>query len=98
MPLNAATNVDQVKHFDPGTDQLLLSKRVFAALSGLGTLTSAEFHKGTTAHDLDDRIIYDKHTGALYYDPDGNVGVVEVQFAKLDKGLNLHASDFIVIA
>jgi hypothetical protein len=96
--LNAATNVDRVKHFDPGTDQLLLSKLVFAALSGLGTLTSAEFHKGTTAHDLDDRIIYDKHTGALYYDPDGNVGVVEVQFAKLDKGLNLHASDFIVIA
>jgi hypothetical protein len=96
--LNSVTNVDRVKHFDPGTDKLLLSKAIFAALSGLGTLTSAEFHKGSGAHDLDDRIIYDKHTGALYYDPDGNVGVPEVQFAKLDKGLNLHASDFVVIA
>jgi hypothetical protein len=96
--LNTLTNVDQVKHFDPGTDQLLLDKSIFTALTGPGTLTSAEFHKGTTAHDLDDRIIYDKHTGALYYDPDGNVGAAEVQFAKLDKGLNLHASDFIVIA
>ncbi len=96
--LNAVTNVDRVKHFDPGTDQLFLSKSIFAALSGLGTLTSAEFHKGTSAHDLDDRIIYDKHSGALYYDADGNVGAAEVQFAKLDKGLNLHASDFIVIA
>ncbi len=96
--LNPATNVDRVKHFDPGTDQLFLSKGIFGALSGLGTLTGAEFHKGTGAHDLDDRIIYDKHSGALYYDPDGNVGVPEVQFAKLDKGLNLHASDFIVIA
>ena len=63
--LNAATNVDRVKHFDPGTDQLFLSKTFFPALSGLGTLTSAEFHKGTGAHDLDDRIIYNKATGAL---------------------------------
>ena len=97
--LNAATNVDRVKHFDPGTDQLFLSKFVFAALGGLGTLTSAEFHKGTSAHDLDDRIIYNKHSGALYYDADGNAGgSLKVEFAQLDKGLNLHASDFIVIA
>jgi hypothetical protein len=96
--LNALTNVDRVKHFDPGTDQFFLSKTYFAALSGLGTLSSAEFHKGTGAHDADDRIIYNKHTGALLYDSNGNVGGGEVQFAKLDKGLNLHASDFIVIA
>jgi hypothetical protein len=96
--LNAATNVDRVKHFDPGTDQLFLSKTFFPALSGLGTLTSAEFHKGTGAHDLDDRIIYNKATGALLYDSNGSVGGGEVQFAKLDKHLNLHHSDFIVIA
>ena len=96
--LNPATNVDRVKHFDPGTDQLLLSKAIFAALGGLGTLSSAEFHKGSGAHDADDRIIYNKHSGALLYDSNGNVGGGEVQFAKLDKGLNLHASDFIVIA
>ncbi len=96
--LNAVTNVDRVKHFDPGTDQLLLSKGIFGALGGLGTLTSAEFHKGTIAHDADDRIIYNKATGALLYDSNGNVGGGEVQFAKLDKHLNLHASDFVVIA
>ncbi len=96
--LNAATNVDRVKHFDPGTDKLLLSKLVFGAISGLGTLSSAEFHKGSAAHDLDDRIIYNKHTGDLYYDPDGLGGTAQIQFAKLDKGLHLHASDFIVIA
>jgi hypothetical protein len=97
--LNAATNVDRVKHFDPGTDQLFLSKTFFPALSGLGTLTSAEFHKGTNAHDADDHIIYDKHSGALYYDPDGSGNTfAQVEFAKLDKGLNLHASDFVVIA
>ncbi len=97
-PLNPVTNVDRVKHFDPGTDQLFLDQTFFPALSGLGTLTSAEFHKGTGAHDLDDRIIYNKSTGALLYDPNGSVPGGEVQFAKLDKHLNLHASDFVVIA
>ncbi len=97
--LNAVTNVDRVKHFDPGTDKLILDQTFFAALSGPGNLASAEFHKGAHAHDLDDRIIYNKHTGALYYDQDGNgVGFAQVEFAKLDKGLNLHASDFVVIA
>ena len=72
--LNAATNVDRVKHFDPGTDKLFLDQTFFPALSGPGTLTSAEFHKGAHAHDADDRIIYNKHTGALFYDPNGNAG------------------------
>ncbi len=96
--LNAATNVDRVKHFDPGTDKLFLSKGIFAALSGPGNLASGEFHKGAVAHDGDDHIIYNKHTGALFYDPDGTGGSPQVEFAKLDKGLHLHASDFVVIA
>ena len=96
--LNAATNVDRVKGFDPGTDKLFLSKTFFGALSGPGNLASGEFHKGAAAHDGDDHIIYNKHTGALFYDPDGTGGSPQVQFAKLDKGLHLHASDFVVIA
>ncbi len=96
--LNPATNVDRVKHFDPGTDKLILDQTFFPTISGLGTLTSAEFHKGTQAHDADDRIIYNKTTGALIYDSNGDGGGGDIQFAKLDKGLNLHASDFVVIA
>jgi hypothetical protein len=96
--LNAATNVDRVKHFDPGTDKLILDQSYFGALSGPGNLASGEFHKGAAAHDGDDHIIYNKHTGALFYDPDGTGGSPQVEFAKLDKGLNLHASDFVVIA
>ncbi len=96
--LNAATNVDRVKHFDPGTDKLILDQTFFPALSGLGTLTGAEFHKGAHAHDADDRIVYNKATGALLYDSNGNANGGEVKFAKLDKHLNLHHDDFIVVA
>ncbi len=96
--LNSATNVDRVKHFDPGTDKLILDQTFFPTLSGPGNLASGEFHKGAAAHDGDDHIIYNKHTGALFYDPDGTGGSPQVEFAKLDKGLHLRPKDFVVIA
>ncbi len=58
-----------------------------------------EFHIGKHAADNNDYIIYDKHSGALYYDQDGNGSTyAQVQFAQLDKGLHLHHSDFMVFA
>ena len=96
--LNAATNVDRVHHFDPGTDRMFLDQTVFTNLTGPGTLVSGEFHKGHHAADGDDYIIYNPDTGSLYYDPDGNGSAHKVQFAQLDTGLHLHADSFTVIA
>ena len=96
--LNAATNVDRVHHFDPGTDKLFLDQSVFTSLAGPGTLPAGEFHKGHHAADGDDYIIYNPDTGSLYYDPDGNGSAHKVQFAQLDTGLHLHADSFAVIA
>jgi hypothetical protein len=97
--LNATTNVDTVKHFDPGKDMLYLDTAIFTMLTGPGTLKGTEFHVGKHAGDSDDYIIYNKHTGALYYDADGNGGgSPQVEFAHLDKHLNLHHDDFTVFA
>jgi hypothetical protein len=93
--LNAATNVDTVKKFQSGKDKFYLDDDIFTTITP-GTLSSAAFHKGTSAADADDRIIYDKKTGALYYDPDGVGGVAQTQFAKLDPGTKLKASDFTI--
>ena len=93
--LNAATNVDTVKKFQSGKDKFYLDDDIFTAIAP-GTLSSAAFHKGTSATDADDRIIYDKKTGALYYDPDGVGGIAQTQFAKLDPGTKLKASDFMI--
>ncbi len=96
---NAATNVDTVKHFTPGKDEFFLDQSTFGSLTGPGTLKGHEFHIGKHAADPDDFIIYDKNSGALYYDPDGNGhGFAKVQFAQLDKNLDLHHDDFTVIA
>jgi len=91
--LNAATNVDRVKHFTSGKDVLLLDDDIFSTLMP-GDLPASAFVKGTAAVDADDRIIYDKKTGSLYYDADGSGAGAQVKFAQLDKNTKLKASDF----
>ena len=55
------------------------------------------FFIGKKAHDGNDTIIYNAKNGKLFYD-DGQGGHAKVQFALLDKHLDLHNSDFIVVA
>jgi Ca2+-binding RTX toxin-like protein len=90
--LNSMTNVDRLKKFESGKDKLYLDDDIFSTITP-GKVTSAEFHKGTAAVDADDRIIYDKKSGALYYDPDGTGVLAQTEFAHLDKGAKLKASD-----
>ena len=93
--LSAAANVDTIKKFASGKDAIYLDDDIFTAITP-GTLSSAAFHKGTSAADADDRIIYDKKSGALYYDPDGTGALAQTQFAKFDGGPKLKASDFTI--
>ncbi len=96
--LDPALNVDKITDVKPGTDKILLDDDIFVHVGALGTLAGKAFHVGTHAGDHSDRIIYDDATGKLFYDDDGKNGVNQIQFAKLDKGLHLHATDFLVIA
>jgi Ca2+-binding RTX toxin-like protein len=79
----SGSNADTITDFTSGTDQLQFSKAIFIGavnfkgLSGaaLGDLSSDAFWSGagvTTAHDADDRFIYNTTNGYLYYDNDGN--------------------------
>jgi Ca2+-binding RTX toxin-like protein len=91
--LTATTNVDTVKKFVSGNDMVYLDDDIFSAITP-GTLSASQFHKGASAADADDRIIYDKASGALSYDPDGIGGVAQTQFASFDSGTKLNALDF----
>ncbi len=92
-----ATNVDVVFGFVHGQDKIALDDAIFTAIGPLGALNANAFVTGSAAGDADDRIIYDSLTGALYYDADGNGAGAAIQFATLQSGLNLSASDFQVI-
>ncbi|HYI49009.1 MAG TPA: M10 family metallopeptidase C-terminal domain-containing protein [Allosphingosinicella sp.] len=91
-----AGNVDIVADFQVGTDKIVLDDAVFAGL-GLGALSPGAFATGAAAGDSSDRIIYNSATGALMFDADGNGGGAAINFAQLNPGLALSASDFLVI-
>lgn len=94
--LDGSSNVDTVRQFTSGKDAIRLDEDIFVAMTR-GTLLESQFHKGTAATDFDQRIIYDKQSGALYYDLDGvGISFEQVQFATLGRHTKLAASDFSV--
>jgi len=96
--LNAATNVDVINDFNVADDTIMLDDDVFSSSLGLGNIEDGEFRIGAAALDVNDRIIYNDVTGALYYDSDGSGGTAQVQFATLSTGLALTNLDFLVVA
>ena len=50
---------------------LQLNHNIFTALQ-TGTLAADQFVKGREPKDANDHLLYDRATGELAYDPDGN--------------------------
>ncbi len=73
---NKTANVDHVTDMVHLTDFIELDHTIFSKIKiGTGHLKKSAFfaHDGAhKAHDSSDRIIYDKTSGALYYDKDGD--------------------------
>ena len=93
--LSATTNLDHVTDFRHGIDSFELAHGVFTHLAR-GTLSLSAFFTGAAAHDSNDRIVYDKAHGALYWDADGSGQAAAVEFATVKAGLGLSAVDFII--
>ncbi|MBB3019851.1 serralysin [Microvirga lupini] len=94
--LNAATNVDRIQSFSVRNDKIRLDDAIFTEAGPAGVLAQAAFYRGAEAHDANDRIIYNRATGALYYDPDGDGAAAQILFARLSPRLGLTNDDFIV--
>lgn len=94
-----AGNADSIADFKHDKDVLALDDKVFKAVGS--AVTSGEFyakagaHKG---HDKDDRLVYNKTTGDLYYDKDGKGGAAAVLFATLaNHPSSLDHGDFLIV-
>jgi len=93
--LNAKTNVDKIMDFKAADDTIGLSRSIFSKIAS-GPLKKAAFHLGTKAHDKDDRIVYDKKTGSLYYDADGTGSAAKIKFAILANKATITFADFAI--
>ncbi len=90
------SNVDKITDFSVLADTIHLENAVFTGVPA-GGLNADAFHTGAAAADAEDRIIYNKTTGALIFDTNGNAPGGAIQFAKLATGLALTSADFVVI-
>ncbi len=98
--LNSASNRDTIRDFNVRDDTIELDRGIFTALSEAGTLDPHWLRAGTgctSAADSDDYVIYNKTTGALYYDADADGPGDAVQIATLSSGLALTNLDFLVV-
>ncbi len=96
--LNAKTNVDAISGFSSVEDDIHLSKAIFGKLTASNNvLASKHLRIGAAAKDKDDYLVYDKATGALFYDADGSGAGAAVKFAQLAKNASLAHHDFFVI-
>ena len=77
-----ASNVDTLFNFVSADDTIELDNAKLAGLP-VGVLNADAFHVGTTAADAEDRIVYNRGTGALSFDPDGTGAGRAIQFALL---------------
>ncbi|MGO4704918.1 hypothetical protein AB4072_03960 [Microvirga sp. 2MCAF38] len=97
------TNIDKITDFNIKEDVIYLENKYMPKLGKKGSLSNpAQLNKkmfwtGAAAHDADDRIIYNKKTGALLYDADGSGSGAAVQIATLNKNLKIKADKFFVI-
>lgn len=91
------TNVDTITDFKPADDTIMFDNRIFTKVGRDGWLSKAAFWVGSKAHDSSDRIIYNKKTGALLYDPDGTGSAAAIKVAQLKAGLAITKADFYVL-
>ena len=92
-----SANIDRIDDFSVTDDTIFLDNDIFAQAVKIGDLAKSAFHIGTSAHAESDRIIYDSKTGKLWYDVDGSGKAAAIQFATLDAGLKITATDFDII-
>lgn len=90
-------NRDIITDFNVGNDRIALENAIFTRVGSLGGLKADAFALGARATEADDRIIYNKATGALFYDADGVGGRAQIQFATLLNKPVVDHTDFFVI-
>lgn len=86
-------NIVTIGDFESGVDGFDLSQAIF----GITAVTDDNFVIGGAARDADDRVIYDRDTGELFFDPDGNGAAEAILFARIAPGSVVSASDFDVL-
>jgi len=95
--LSGTYNKDRIMDWSAPADTIQLENAVFRKLTKTGVLNKAYFVLGAAAKDSNDYIGYDKATGNLWYDANGNAAGGQVAFANIGANKTIAYNDFVVI-
>jgi Ca2+-binding RTX toxin-like protein len=90
----ADADSDRIKDFGVGHDKILLEHTVFLEIGK--SLRKSEFRLGAVAQDSDDHLIYDRSSGKLYYDADGDGANVQNLIAIVSGAPAIGHGDFVI--
>ncbi len=90
-------SLDVIRDFRAVNDTIEVVRSGFSRTLKLGKIRSNQFHLGEEAIDRSDRFIYNRQTGALFFDADGLGGTAQVQIASLTNKSTLGRADIVVI-
>ncbi len=93
----SVTNIDKITDFVVTDDKVYLENAIFSKLTKTGIVNAAYFKIGAIATDNNDYLTYDKTTGGLFYDNDGNGVHVAIQIAVLSLNLAMTNNNFFVL-
>jgi serralysin len=95
----SSTNKDTIYDFNVKDDTVRLENSIFTKVGVNGYLKAGAFWTNNTgkAHDRDDRVIYDKDSGVLYYDSDGTGSDKAVAFTTISKHLSMTSKDIYIV-
>ena len=98
---NKRTNLDKITDFSVKDDTIWLENKYFKVGKGTPSkplkLSNSMFWSGTAAHDANDRIVYNKKNGIVYYDSDGTGRAKAVEIVVVQKNLKITHADFFVM-
>jgi Ca2+-binding RTX toxin-like protein len=97
-----SANADRIGDFASGQDKIQLDDSAFTAMGSSGNLVANDPRffaaaGASSGHDVNDRVIYNTSTGALYYDSDGSGSGASQLVATLTTIPTLSATDIAVI-
>ena len=96
---NGNDGVDMITDFSVVDDMIVVSAGSFGSgLKPNAAIAPDQFSIGAAAAKTSDRFIYNKATGALFFDTDGTGATEQVQLAGLPTGLAMTNADIFVIA
>ena len=96
---NLSEGIDTILDFNVVDDSIYVSRSGFGStLTAGAAISAAQFRLGSAAGDNSDRFIYNRNTGALFFDADGTGSSAQTQIAQLETGLALTNQDIVVFA